>query len=77
MAGVPSSTVVAHKFGEHVSLANGQINTIELHDCGIVYYNNNPYFLCIMTKGRDLGELKNIIKGISSIVYQSYIALQL
>ncbi len=49
-AGVPAQTVVAEKFGERA--ATGQPS--ELHDCGIVYNNNeNAYILCVMTRGSD------------------------
>ncbi len=74
VAGLPANTVVAHKFGEYVISSNNQIQGMELHDCGIVYYKDNPYFLCVMTKGNNLDELKNVIKNISSMVYQNYVA---
>ncbi len=45
-AGTPGKTL-AHKFGEWDY--NG---TIQLHDCGIVYYGDNTYMLSIMTKGK-------------------------
>ncbi len=60
VAGVPAGTPVAHKYGE---------NTDELHDCGIVYYPNHPYLLCIMTRGSDLTKLESVISGISSTVW--------
>ena len=75
VAGVPSDTSVAHKFGEHVLQQDGQVQQIELHDCGIVYYPKNPYLLCIMTKGSNLDNLKSTIKNISNIVYQNYPSL--
>ncbi len=71
-AGLPEDIVVSHKFGEHITNNNNQIQVIELHDCGIVYYPINPYFLCVMTKGNNLDELKSVIKNISSLVYESY-----
>jgi len=76
VAGLPKSTVVSHKFGEHIVAENNQPKAIELHDCGIVYYPSNPYFLCIMTKGLDTNNLKNTIKSISGMVYQKYASQQ-
>jgi len=64
VAGVPDSVVVAHKFGEQ---KNGDEQ--QLHDCGIVYYQENPYILCVMTKGYEIPELASIIKEISQQVY--------
>jgi len=60
VAGVPTGTVVAHKFGE---------NTNELHDCGIVYYPDHPYLVCIMTKGSNLTEMQTAIAGISKSIW--------
>ena len=70
VAGVPEGTVVAHKFGEHTSLdASGNEIDHELHDCGIVYYPENPYLVCIMTKGDSFVKLESVISGISALVY--------
>lgn len=63
-AGVPENIVVAHKFGERYI---GDIK--QLHDCGIVYYPNNPYLLCVMTQGENWDELADTIKTVSSKVY--------
>lgn len=60
-AGVPYDVQVAHKYGERSDA---------LHDCGIVYEKNNPYFLCIMTRQIDLISAKSIIKDISQEIYQ-------
>jgi len=70
VAGVPVDTVVAHKFGEHTyALSDGTPVSHELHDCGIVYFPNRPYLLCIMTKGSDFSKLETVISGISKLVY--------
>jgi beta-lactamase class A len=68
VAGIPSSLAVAHKFGERVIGPNGEIK--ELHDCGIVYYPEHPYLLCIMTKGSSFEYLDDGIREISHIVYE-------
>ena len=71
-AGIPKSLTVAHKFGEHVTTdTNNEIASIELHDCGIVYGSNLPYFICVMTSGKSLDGLKESIKQISSVVFNS------
>jgi beta-lactamase class A len=67
-SGVPKNILVANKFGERGFLESDQK---QLHDCGIVYYNGNPYLLCVMTKGKDFNQLSNIIAGISQIAFQN------
>lgn len=70
VAGVPSHITVAHKFGERASRENTQSAiTRELHDCGIVYYPEHPYLLCVMTQGHDFTQLANVIAGLSRLVY--------
>ncbi len=68
-AGLPSGTVLAHKFGEHVDLESGSVRSVELHDCGIVYPDGGPYLLCVMTRGTNLDSLKETIAGISAMVF--------
>jgi len=67
--GVPPEIKIAQKFGERTELASGQVAWRELHDCGIVYYPDHPYLLCVMTKGQDFDTLSSVISGISSLVY--------
>jgi beta-lactamase class A len=66
--GVPQNIKVSHKFGERIIAENEK----QLHDCGIVYYPENPYLLCIMTKGRELEKLQGVITTISTRVYQEF-----
>jgi hypothetical protein len=72
-AGVPQGITVAHKFGERVyveKINSIDIETDQLHDCGIVYCPKGPYLICIMTKGHNFDTLKSIIKEISRIAYE-------
>lgn len=74
-AGVPSNIAVSHKFGER-GFINGDLKDIrQLHDCGIIYYPERPYLLCVMTRGSDLDSLSKTIKRISRTVYQDIDAL--
>ena len=68
VAGVPSGTVVAHKFGEFIG-SEGASPSLELHDCGIVYAPKHPYTVCIMTEGKNAADLEKVIADISKIVY--------
>lgn len=70
--GVPHTVSVAQKFGERtIYNPDGTILRRELHDCGIIYYPQHPYLLCVMTKGQDFEVLSPIIKKISTFVYQN------
>jgi beta-lactamase class A len=74
VAGVASGTIVAHKFGERTStLKDGSLINRELHDCGIIYYSDDPYLLCVMTQGQTFPQLANVISTISKLVY-TYVA---
>ena len=64
---IPDNIRVAHKFGERKSL---QSNLKQLHDCGIIYFPNHPYSLCVMTKGNDFDTQAETISKISSIVFE-------
>lgn len=74
VSGVPSDILVAHKFGERSKgdLALGGIlltGEVQLHDCGVIYYPNRPYILCIMTRGNNFENQQNSIKDISNFFY--------
>jgi beta-lactamase class A len=61
-AGVPSNVKVAHKVGFYKEEGY-------YHDCGIVYYEPNPYLLCVMTGGLSQEEANKFISSTSRIVY--------
>ncbi len=66
-AGVPQNVTVAHKFGER---AYDHDATKQLHDCGLVYYPNHPYILCVMTRGSDFDSLSQVIGTVSKITFE-------
>lgn len=66
-AGIPASMPFAHKFGERI--IDGEKDTAQLHDCGIVYYPGRPYVACVMTRGDDFDQLKSVIQEISNTIY--------
>lgn len=70
VAGIPNGIPIAHKFGEHTyELTGGEVANRELHDCGIVYYPQHPYLICIMTEGYDFSRLEQVISSLSKAVY--------
>lgn len=64
-AGLPSNIKIIHKFGEA-----GDPGEHQLHETAIIYVNDNPYLLTVMTKGPNLKKLPEILKSIASIVYR-------
>jgi len=60
------SIVVAHKFGERNVDGEQQ-----LHEFGIVYYDDDPYLLGVMTKGGNHLILPQVLSGVSDLIYQS------
>ena len=64
--GVPVDIEVAHKFG----IYDDQVSEKKLlHDCGIVYHKENPYFICIMTKNTDIVMSADFIQKVSKHTY--------
>lgn len=68
VAGVPPGITVAHKFGERSLAGEG---LVQLHDCGIIYREKNPYLLCVMMRGRDFDSLASSIAEVSRLVWNS------
>ena len=61
---LPKDVKIAHKFGEA-----GKPGNRELHESAIVYLNNRPYLVTIMTKGKQSEKLAEIMAHISKLVY--------
>jgi beta-lactamase class A len=68
--GVPIDIKIADKFGEREFVDGLTYERKQLHDCGIVYYPEKPYILCVMTKGSDFNSLQKVLQDISKIVYK-------
>jgi len=71
-AQLPKLVKVAHKFG--IYLGQVGIANDELHDCGIVYAPDHPYFACVMTRGGSFSDLSSTISDLSLIMYKYVIA---
>jgi beta-lactamase class A len=61
---------IAHKFGERSIVWNNWVERMQLHDCGIIYYPDYPYLLCIMTRWYHWETLKNTLQEVSNVVYE-------
>ena len=70
-AGTPPDMVIAHKYGERIiATKTGAVESAELHDCGVVYAPEHPYFLCVMTRGAQLSSVEKVVGDISALIYQ-------
>ena len=57
-------------FGEHTQqYSDGNVLFSDLHDCGIIYHPEHPYFLCVMTQGPSIEMLEGVIARISEKVF--------
>lgn len=73
--GIQDGTAIASKFGERTEIdQNGMVLSKNLNDCGLIYAKNDPYFLCVMTKGQDYKGLSSTIGDISKVVYQEVLS---
>jgi beta-lactamase class A len=71
VARIPHNVSVAHKFGERTELnPDKSIASRQLHDCGIIYYPDHPYLLCIMTEGLEFSQLEQVLQELSYETYQ-------
>lgn len=69
---LPPGVLIAQKFGEATFFTSSTPQNTpqrELHDCGVVYFPDHPYLLCLMTKGTDFAALESSINAISGIIY--------
>ncbi|MCX5790439.1 MAG: class A beta-lactamase-related serine hydrolase [Elusimicrobia bacterium] len=64
---LPRTVAVAHKFAERAIEPEG---VREFHDCGIVYYPNHPYLLCVMTRGDAYPPLVKTVEDVSAQIYR-------
>ena len=60
---IDPSIAIAHKFGERNLASDPQ-----LHETAIIYLNNNPVLLTIMTKGNDYSKLSDVIAEMSKMI---------
>ena len=61
---LPAGTIVAHKFGER-----GIDGVMDFSESGIVYINNSPYLLTIMTRGANVATQTKFVSDLSLLIY--------
>ena len=62
-SGIPDDLIFPHKIGINY---NERVFT----DAGIIYAQNRPYLLIVMTKNKEMQEAKDLMKDISKSVYE-------
>lgn len=62
--GVPSNVPMAHKFGEA-----GDSQAAHFSESGIIFLNRGAYLLTVMTKGKDLSRLPEVVRNVTRKVY--------
>lgn len=68
-SGLPNDITIAHKFRSRSFLKGGD-TLIESHDCGIIYFPNHPYELCVMGIGSQAKPLNTMFKNLSQLIYK-------
>ena len=63
---IPKNVQISHKFGE-----KGNETIHAFGETGIIYENNTPYLITIMTEGKEQSKLPLAIQEISSLVYNN------
>lgn len=68
-APIPDDIIVAHKTGTSDSPDDQNRGLAVLTDCGIIYYPDRPYLLCIMVSSSSIEESLTYIRSLSLMVY--------
>ncbi|MBK8846443.1 MAG: serine hydrolase [Bacteroidetes bacterium] len=63
--GIPSDVLIIHKFGEFPAQPLSQ-----LHETAIIYCNQHPYLITVMTKGNRIDNLPKVLASMAQISYQ-------
>ena len=67
-AGLPKSLSTARRFGGNVYTKNGA-EFYRVYDCGVIYYPEHPYLLCVSATGATLDGVESFLKNVSEKVY--------
>jgi beta-lactamase class A len=65
LAGIPDGVSASSKYGE--AWVSAELH--QLHEFAIVYYEDRPYLLGVMTQGREYAAMKAFIRDLSRMVY--------
>jgi beta-lactamase class A len=68
-AGIPNEVPIAHKYGYRI-VQRTEPSVVELSDCGIVYYPEDPYLLCVMAQGSDPESTATYIRDVAAATHR-------
>ena len=66
--GLPNNATIAHKYRVRKFAING-IETVEGHDCGIIYYPDDNYILCVMAMSSKEQNISDFFNELSTMIY--------
>jgi hypothetical protein len=62
---LPAGTKVAHKFGERYTTND----LVQLHETAIVYRGSAAFVVTIMTEGKNMSDLSQVIGALSKVCF--------
>ncbi len=65
---LPADIAVAQKY--KMRMMPSHAGVYEGHDCGIVYYPNHPYLLCVMAMSKNSAAVSDLFREVSLTTYQ-------
>jgi beta-lactamase class A len=65
LQGLPAGTKVAHKFGERFTTSD----LVQLHETAIVYRGSAAFVVTIMTEGKNMNNLSEVIGTLSKVCF--------
>lgn len=68
-SGIPAGVEVANKFWERIYTGTDGSLVHQIHDCGIVYYEEYPYIMCIAIQWDEVAKLPHLIWDVAKIVH--------
>ena len=67
---LPQDITVAHRHPPIQQVVQKAGTLTQSNDCGIIYYPNHPYILCIMTNTKDKTGLESFLGKAGNLIYQ-------
>ncbi len=66
--GLQNNLKIAHRYRIRSFTENGN-DLLESHACGIIYYPQHPYLVCLMSIAKNKSDIDNLFREINTAVY--------